>query len=72
MTGGSKRGGETMKLQDLFLPKIARSDPKVRIEAIKHEDNVELLQKVADNDSDPRVAVAARKRIKKLRETVEA
>jgi hypothetical protein len=69
MPGQSRRGGETMKLQDLFLPKIARSNPKVRIDAIKTENNVELLKKVAEKDSDKRVAIAARKRIKELRET---
>jgi hypothetical protein len=72
MPGQSRKGGGTMKLQDLFLPKIARSNPKVRIEAIKTEDNVELLEKVAEKDSDARVAIAARKRIKDLRERVEA
>ena len=58
-----------MKLQDLFLPKIARSNPMVRIEAIKTEDNVQLLEKVAENDTDARVAIAARKRIQELRKT---
>jgi hypothetical protein len=59
-----------MKLSDLFLPKIARSDPKVRIEAIKSEENIELLKKVAENDSDPQVMIVARKRIEELSNTV--
>jgi hypothetical protein len=58
-----------MKLSDLFLPKIARSDPDVRIEAIQDEDNLELLQKVMANDSDSRVQRAARERIAALSET---
>ena len=59
-----------MKFRDLFLPKIARSDPKVRIDAIESEENVELLKKVADNDTDPRVVKAAQKRNESLGEPV--
>lgn len=57
-----------MKFRDFFLPKIARSDPGVRITAVEDEENVELLKKVAENDSDPRVVKAARKRIETLSE----
>jgi len=59
-----------MKFRDLFLPKIAHSDPKVRMDAIRSEENVELLKKVADNDSDPRVVKAAQRRIEALGEPV--
>jgi hypothetical protein len=59
-----------MKFRDIFLPKIARSDPKVRISAVEGEENVELLKKVAENDSDPRVVKAAQKRIAALSEAV--
>ena len=59
-----------MKFRDLFLPKIAHSDPKVRMDAIANEENVELLQKVADNDTDPRVVKAAQQRIEALGEPV--
>lgn len=59
-----------MKFRDLFLPKIAHSNPDVRIEAIKTEENVELLKKVTQNDSDPRVVKAAQKRIEALGEPV--
>lgn len=55
-----------MKFSDLFLPKIARSDPEVRIKAVQRESNVELLRKVTENDSDPRVVKTARKRIQAL------
>ena len=59
-----------MKFSDFFLPKIARSDPNVRITAVEGEENVELLKKVAENDSDPHVVKAARKRIAALSEAV--
>ena len=42
----------------------------MRIDAIESEENVELLQKVAENDSDPRVVKAAQKRIEALGEPV--
>lgn len=59
-----------MKFSDFFLPKIARSDPEVRIKAIQTEENIELLKKVTENDSDPRVVKAAQKRIEALGEPV--
>ena len=55
-----------MKFRDLFLPKIARSDPEVRKEAVLQEVNVELLKQVIRNDSDPDVIEAARSRIQEL------
>jgi hypothetical protein len=55
-----------MKFRDLFLPKIARSDPKVRKEAILEEGNTELLARVIKNDPDPDVRQVARKRLQKL------
>lgn len=59
-----------MKFRDLFLPKIARSNPDARIEAIQSEENAELLKKVTENDSDPRVVKAAQKRLQALDEPV--
>ncbi len=59
-----------MKFRDLFLPKIAHSNPDVRIKAIKDEEDVELLKKVTNNDSDPRVVKAAQSRIQALEEEV--
>jgi hypothetical protein len=56
-----------MKFRDLFLPKIARSDPEVRKAAIREEINVELLKQVVQKDSDPEVIDLAEKRIKELR-----
>lgn len=59
-----------MKIRDLFLPKIAHSNPDVRIKAIKDEEDVALLKKVTENDSDPRVVKAAQNRIQALEEAV--
>lgn len=55
-----------MKFRDLFLPKIARSDPKVRKEAVKAEINKELLKNVIQKDSHPEVREAAKNRLKEL------
>lgn len=55
-----------MKFSDLFLPKIARSDPEVRKEAVRKEDNVELLRNVSKKDSDPEVRELAIKRVDEL------
>ena len=57
-----------MKFSDLFLPKIANSNPEVRIKAVKKEDNLELLKKVIQNDSDENVRQSARERIEELTE----
>jgi HEAT repeat protein len=59
-----------MKLSDLFLPKIAHSNPEVRIGAIQNEENAELLKKVIENDGDPQVVKAAQKRLEALGEPV--
>jgi hypothetical protein len=55
-----------MKFSDLFLPKIARSDPKVRKNAVKAESNKELLKQVIKKDSHPEVREAAKNRLKEL------
>jgi hypothetical protein len=55
-----------MKFSDLFLPKIAHSDPKVRKKAVAGESNPELLKKVLKNDSNPEVRKTAEKRLKEL------
>ncbi len=56
-----------MKFSDIFLPKIARSDPEVRKQAVAAEIDVELLKRVVENDSDQEVRDLARKRIKEIR-----
>jgi hypothetical protein len=55
-----------MKFRDLFLPKIARSDPKVRKKAVKAESNTEILKQVINKDSHPEVIEAAKSRLKEL------
>jgi hypothetical protein len=56
----------TMKLSDLFLPKIARSDPKVREEAVKECSDKDLLKRVIQNDQDERVRKVAIQRLEAL------
>ncbi len=55
-----------MKLRDFFLPKIARSDPEVRKQAVLQEENAELLKKVSEKDDDPEVRKLARQRMEKV------
>lgn len=55
-----------MKFRDLFLPKIARSDPSVRKRAVMEEQSKNILKKVIENDSDKEVRHAARKRLQRL------
>ena len=55
-----------MKFSDLFLPKIARSDPEVRKKAVRKEKRVELLKNVSKKDSDPDVRKLALKRVNEL------
>lgn len=55
-----------MKFRDLFLPKIARSDPKVRKKAVMEESNAGVLKRVIENDSDKTVRDAARQQLQRL------
>jgi hypothetical protein len=55
-----------MKFSDLFVPKIARSNPEVRKEAVRNETNAELLKKVIENDDERSVRESARKRLAEL------
>lgn len=55
-----------MKFKDLFLPKIARSNPNVRKKAVLAEKNPQVLKGVIKNDSDKGVRETALKRLKKL------
>ena len=52
-----------MAFKDLFLPKLAHSNPEVRKKAVIQESDVALLQRVIDNDSDPEVVETARRRL---------
>lgn len=60
-----------MKFSDIFLPKIARSNPETRKAAVRQEINVELLKQVIEKDVDPEVRDLARSRIQELRPEVE-
>ena len=55
-----------MAFRDLFLPKLAHSNPEVRKKAVQNETNTALLQKVVDNDKDPGVVEAAKARLEEL------
>ena len=55
-----------MKLRDFFQPKISRSNPQVRKEAVRRENNMSLLQQISKPDKDPEVRKLALKRLKKL------
>jgi hypothetical protein len=55
-----------MKFSDLFIPKIARSDPKVREEAVLECKDKELLKRVIQNDKDEQVRQAAKQRLEAL------
>lgn len=55
-----------MKLGDFFLPKIARSDPEVRKEAVLGETDEQLLRTVSEKDESEEVRVAARQRLREL------
>jgi hypothetical protein len=56
-----------MKLSDLFLPKIARSDPKVREQAVLQCKDKELLKRVIQNDQDEQVRQVAMRRLDELK-----
>ena len=55
-----------MRISDFFLPKIANSDPKIRLKAVGLETNIELLENVAKKDRDEDVRAFARKRIREI------
>ena len=55
-----------MKIGDFFLPKIARSDPKVRMAAVRKESNVGVLKQVSEKDEDPEVRRAALEQLEAL------
>jgi hypothetical protein len=55
-----------MKIRDFFLPKIAHSDPKVRLKAVADVKDTALLKQISEKDSDAGVRLFAQKRIKEL------
>ena len=56
-----------MKFSDFFIPKIARSDPKVREAAVLECTDTDLLQRVLQNDKDEHVRQVAKQRIEALK-----
>ena len=56
-----------MKFRDLFLPKLAHSDPKVRKKAVMKEKDPNILKKVIENDKDQDVRKTASRRISELK-----
>jgi hypothetical protein len=56
-----------MKFSDFFIPKIARSDPKVREKAVLECGDPALLQRVVQNDKDEHVRLVAKQRIEALK-----
>jgi hypothetical protein len=59
-----------MKFSDFFVPKIVRSDPKARIDAVNKTSDTNLLQQVIKLDQSEEVREAAAQRLRELQETV--
>lgn len=59
-----------MKFSDFFVPKIVRSNPKSRIDAVNQTDDANLLRQVIEKDQSEEVRQAAAQRLKTLEETV--
>jgi hypothetical protein len=55
-----------MKFSDLFIPKIARSDPKVREKAVLECKDKELLKRVIQHDKDEHIRQVAQQRLQAL------
>jgi hypothetical protein len=55
-----------MKFSDFFIPKIARSDPEVRKQAVLECKDKELLKRVITNEKDPQVRKVAEERLQAL------
>jgi hypothetical protein len=55
-----------MKFSDFFIPKIARSDPEIRKQAVLECKDKELLKRVIINDKDPQVRKVAEERLQAL------
>ena len=55
-----------MAFRDLFLPKLAHSNPEVRKKALMNEIDKGVIQRVIENDKDPDVIETAKKRLEEL------
>jgi hypothetical protein len=56
----------TMKFSDIFLPKLARSDPEERKKGVLKEKNPAVLKQVIQKDSNPEVRKLAKQQLQKL------
>lgn len=56
-----------MGFRDLFLPKIAHSNPEVRKKAVLKANDRQLLKNVIKNDKDERVRETAKRRLEELK-----
>ena len=55
-----------MKFSDLFVPRVANSNPEVRKKAVMRTTDTYTLKKVISNDKDPNVREVANKRLREL------
>lgn len=55
-----------MKFRDIFVPRIANSNPEIRKKAIAKETDQALLKRVIENDEDPEVKQKATARLEEL------
>ena len=55
-----------MAFRDLFVPKLAHSNPEVRKAAVLKEKDKGLLQQVIEKDKDAQVVEAAKQRLHEL------
>ena len=55
-----------MAFRDLFLPKIAHSNPEKRKEAVREVKDIGLLKRVVENDDSAEVVELAKQRIAEL------
>jgi hypothetical protein len=55
-----------MAFRDLFLPKIAHSNPEKRKEAVREVKDIGLLKRVVENDDSTEVVELAKQRIAEL------
>jgi len=55
-----------MTFKDFFIPKINRSNPEVRKEAVLEEVDLVVLKQVSEEDDDPEVRQLALERLETL------
>lgn len=55
-----------MGLKDLFVPRLAHSNPEVRKKAVLKQTDPGVLKQVIDKDQDRNVVTTAKERLKEL------